>query len=245
MTDPRTTREENVAVARRLVDEILNAGNMATFDAIFHDDYVNHNIPVPGVPGTKDGFRQVVLSTRAAFPDVRVEIQDFVAEGEFVVFRDHVTATSRGAFFGVPPNGKRLDWTEIHFLRIRAGRIVEHWTNFDQVGILMQLGILPATAPSGTDLLVLATARAKPGRERELEQALLDVAEPTRAQPGCVSWSLYQASGSPTTFVAEERWTSNEAHDKHLQGAHVQRLMVAMSDLLAEPPSIEAHKVLA
>ncbi len=52
-------------------------------------------------------------------------------------------ATSRGAFFGVPANGERLEWTEIHFLRIEHGQIVEHWTNFDQLGIFRQLGVIP------------------------------------------------------------------------------------------------------
>ena len=137
-------QEANIAVARRLADEVFSKGDMRSFDDILADDYVNHNIPVPGVPGTKAGFREVVLATRKAFPDVHVNVRDVVSEGDFVVFRDTVTATSRGEFFGVPANGKALDWTEIHFLRIANGKIVEHWTNFDQVRILMQLGVIPS-----------------------------------------------------------------------------------------------------
>jgi predicted ester cyclase len=53
-------------------------------------------------------------------------------------------ATRRGPFFGVPANGKKLEWTEIHFLKIANGQIVEHWTNFDQLGILRQLGAIPS-----------------------------------------------------------------------------------------------------
>jgi len=68
---------------------------------------------------------------------------DVVAEDDFVVFHDSVEATSRDEFFGVPANGKRLEWTEIHFMRIANGQIVEHWANFDQLGILRQLGVLP------------------------------------------------------------------------------------------------------
>ena len=73
-----------------------------------------------------------------------MHVQDVVSDGDFVVFHDYVTATSVGEFFGVPPNGQRLEWTEIHFLRVRDGQIVEHWTNFDQLGILRQLGAIPA-----------------------------------------------------------------------------------------------------
>jgi steroid delta-isomerase-like uncharacterized protein len=123
---------------------VFSRGDLAVYDELVADDYVNHNIPVPGIPGTKDGFRSLVIATRSAFPDLAVEIQDIVTEGDFVVFHDHVTATSTGEFFGVPPSGTTVDWTEIHFLRVRDGQIVEHWTNFDQLGILRQLGAIPA-----------------------------------------------------------------------------------------------------
>jgi steroid delta-isomerase-like uncharacterized protein len=144
MASMSQAQEANKVVARRLAEEVFSRGNMRTFDEIFAESYVNHNMPVPGIPGTKEGFRQVVLATRKAFPDVRVNVADIVAEGEFVVFHDTVQATSQGDFLGIPPNGKRLGWTEIHFLRISEGRIVEHWANFDQLGILMQLGAIPA-----------------------------------------------------------------------------------------------------
>jgi steroid delta-isomerase-like uncharacterized protein len=131
------------AVARRLVESIFNAGDMQVFDELFADQYVNHNMPVPGIPGTKAGFKQVVEATRHAFPDVRVHIQDMVAEGNLVVFHDTAHATSAGDFLGVPPNGKALEWTEIHFLRVANSQIVEHWNNFDQLGLLRQLGAIP------------------------------------------------------------------------------------------------------
>jgi steroid delta-isomerase-like uncharacterized protein len=129
-------------VATRLAQDVFSAGDMAAFDEIIADCYVNHNMPVPGIPGTKAGFKQVVQATRQAFPDVRVHIQDIVAEGDLVVFHDTVQATSKGDFLGIPPTGKPLGWTEIHFLRVANDQIVEHWTNFDQFGILKQLGAL-------------------------------------------------------------------------------------------------------
>jgi hypothetical protein len=139
-----STPHENKAVARRLVDEVLCGGDLHALDEIVAADYVNHNIPVPGIPGTKAGFRTLVEATRRAFPDVRVHVDDMVAEGDVVVFHDHVDATSREEFFGVPANGKAVAWTEIHWLRVRDGKIAEHWTNFDQLAILQQLDALPA-----------------------------------------------------------------------------------------------------
>ena len=127
----------------RLANEVFSGGNMKSFDEIIADGYVNHNMPMPSVPGTKDGFRQIVGATRDAFADLHVHVRDMVTEGPFVVFRENVEAKSQAPFFGVPANGKQLAWTEIHFLRVDNGQIVEHWTNFDQLGILRQLGAIP------------------------------------------------------------------------------------------------------
>jgi steroid delta-isomerase-like uncharacterized protein len=137
------SHEANKAIARRLAEEVFSKGDMHTFDELIADDYVNHNIPVPAIPGTKEGFRQLVQATRHAFPDVRVHVEDLVAENDLVVFHDTAEATSKGDFFGVPPNGAHLEWSEIHFLRVAGHQIVEHWSNFDQLGVLQQLGAIP------------------------------------------------------------------------------------------------------
>lgn len=97
---------------------------------------------------------------------------------------------------------------------------------------------------SKSDLIVMASAKAKSGKEAELQQALRDVAEPTRAQPGCVSFSLYHSIEDSTVMIGFERWASQEAHELHLQGAHVQTLMSKMADILAEPPKILSYKVI-
>jgi predicted ester cyclase len=115
---------------------------MRTFDEIFAESYRHHNMPVPDIPGTKEGFRRLVMATRHAFPDVKVEIENVIEEGDLVVFNDSVEATSRGDFLGVPPTGRQLRWTEIHMLRVVGAKIVEHWANFDQLGILKQLGAI-------------------------------------------------------------------------------------------------------
>jgi steroid delta-isomerase-like uncharacterized protein len=140
MSDPAAAIKQ---VARRLADDVFSNGDLSAFDELISENYVNHNIPVPGIPGTKAGFKRLVQATRHAFADLEVHVEDVVAEGDLVVFHDHVTATSVGDFFGVPPSGKPLEWTEIHFLRVTDGQIVEHWTNFDQLGILTQLGAIP------------------------------------------------------------------------------------------------------
>jgi quinol monooxygenase YgiN len=95
-----------------------------------------------------------------------------------------------------------------------------------------------------SDLIIIASAKAKPGKEKALEQALRDVAKPTRSQPGSVAFSLYRSVENPSVIIGFERWASKKDHEKHLQGAHVQKLMSAMADILAEPPQILSYEVL-
>lgn len=95
-----------------------------------------------------------------------------------------------------------------------------------------------------TDLIIIATAKAQLGKEKELEKALLNVAKPTREQPGCVSFSLYRSTENPGMIVGLERWESSEAHDTHLKGAHVAKLMSEMGPVLAETPSIISYEII-
>lgn len=95
-----------------------------------------------------------------------------------------------------------------------------------------------------TDVIVLATARAKPGKEGELEAALRECAGPTREQPGCVQFLLLRQANDPSTIAGFERWASEADHQMHLKGAHIQRLMTRMADLLASPPNITSFEVI-
>jgi quinol monooxygenase YgiN len=101
----------------------------------------------------------------------------------------------------------------------------------------------PIMPPTSSDIIVIAVARAMPGHASDLERALREVAAPTRAQPGSVSFHLLGAE-EPGVVVGLERWASDADHARHLQGSHVQRLMAAMGDHLAEPPSIVKCRIL-
>jgi quinol monooxygenase YgiN len=91
------------------------------------------------------------------------------------------------------------------------------------------------------DVIILATARAKRGKEAELESALRECAGPTRQQPGCVQFFLLRASNDSATIVGYERWASEEDHQQHLKGPHIQRLMSRIGDILAGPPDIVSY----
>lgn len=135
--------EENKAVVRRLVEEVWHQGNMAALNAIIADDYTLHGPNLPGGILDKQGYRQYVQEVRAAFPDVRYTIEALYADGDMVIWRYTTTGTHRGAYMGIPATGKSGKITGIAILRVSGGQCHEVWDEWDNLGMLQQLGILP------------------------------------------------------------------------------------------------------
>ncbi|MEK7784030.1 MAG: ester cyclase [Chloroflexota bacterium] len=134
--------EQNKAVAMRTV-EAINAGDMSLFESLLAPDAVEHAVP-PGMPPTRETAKQFVTMLRAAFPDSHYHVDVVIAEGDRVVQRVTCHGTMKGEFLGMPATGKSATWTEMHIVRIANGKIVEHWANTDQLGMLQQLGLAPA-----------------------------------------------------------------------------------------------------
>lgn len=135
--------EQNKAIARLLPEEVLNKGNLAVADQVVAADYIEH-VTAPGIPNNLDGFKQFATAFRAAFPDFQCTVEDEIAEGDRVVQRLTFRGTQVGAFLGIPATGKQATWSEIHICRMAGGKLVEHWAILDQLGLLQQLGIIPA-----------------------------------------------------------------------------------------------------
>jgi steroid delta-isomerase-like uncharacterized protein len=133
--------EQNKKIAERLPMEI-NKGNFAVFDEVIDPKGVDHAVP-PGLPQTAAGTKQFFMGFRAAFPDLKYKIEDTIAEGDYVVQRVTGTATMKGDFQGMPASGKSATWSEIHIVRFANGKVMEHWANVDQMGMLAQLGFGP------------------------------------------------------------------------------------------------------
>ena len=134
--------EENRALIRRFLEEVFNQRNVAAVDQYMAGDYVDHVLP-PGVPPTREGFKQFIGPFLEAFPDFRYTVDDLIAEGDRVVARLTAQGTQQGAFMGVPATGKRATWSEIHIGRVANGQIAEHWGEIDNLGMLQQLGVIP------------------------------------------------------------------------------------------------------
>lgn len=129
--------------AERIPLEVLNEGKFELVDELFTPDFVQHT-PQPGVPPTREGLKETLKAIKAAFPDIRYTVEDAIACGDQVVHRLSVTGTMKGDFMGIPATGKQATWTEIHIARGVDGRLTEHWGIVDQLGMLVQLGVVPA-----------------------------------------------------------------------------------------------------
>lgn len=127
----------------RIPLEIFNQGKVELVDELYAPDYVEHYTQ-PGYAPTREGFKQVVKALRAGFPDLRYTIDDVIEAGDKIVHRLTVSGTMTGEFNGMPATGKRATWTEIHIGRVINDRLVEHWGLVDQLGMLVQLGVIPA-----------------------------------------------------------------------------------------------------
>ncbi len=105
---------------------------------------MNHDVPLP-VRGV-EGFKQIVGMFKAAFPDIHVDIQDMFGDGDLVGSRGMFTGTHRGEFMGVPATGRPVTIKYLDLWRIRDGRFVETWVQMDMLGLMQQLGVVPAPA---------------------------------------------------------------------------------------------------
>ena len=134
--------EENRALIRRFLEELFNQRDISAIDRYMAADYVDHVVP-PGLPPTREGFRQFIGAFFAALPDFHYTIEDVIASEDRVAVRLTAQGTQRGEFMGIPATGKHATWGEMHIGRIANGAIVEHWGQIDNLGMLQQLGVIP------------------------------------------------------------------------------------------------------
>jgi steroid delta-isomerase-like uncharacterized protein len=134
---------ENKAVVRRFIEEGINGRNLALFDEVFAPDFVWHGGSL-GETRDLETFKAVVGPFVAAFPDLAITIDDFIGEDDRVVGRLTVRATHQGDFFGVPATGAAVEWSGNSTYRLANGKIVEEWYFEDLLGLMKQLGAVPA-----------------------------------------------------------------------------------------------------
>ena len=137
--------EQNKATSRRWYLEIFNQNQLAVADEIHTAAYVNHDTYAPpgGFGQGPQATKNVVTLYRTAFPDVQFTIEEQIADGEKVATRWAATGTNTGSLNGMPPTGKRIIISGISIDRYEHGKIAESWVNWDFMGMLQQLGVIP------------------------------------------------------------------------------------------------------
>ena len=95
-------------------------------DELVADDFVDHS-PPPDVSADKAGMKQIVQMFRTAFPDLKLTVEDTIAEGDKVAVRVVTSGTHKGELMGIPPTGQTVTFNEQHWVRLVDGKITEHW----------------------------------------------------------------------------------------------------------------------
>jgi predicted ester cyclase len=133
--------EENKQIARRVLVELFEKGNLDATEELIHPEFVNHEAP-PSNPQGPDGLKETVEWLQSLWGPMRAEIHDEIAEGEKVVLRTTMHGRHVGEFLGRPPTGKEFATKQIHVYRIEDGKVIEHWSVRDDLGQALQLGLI-------------------------------------------------------------------------------------------------------
>jgi len=147
--------ENNKAIVRRLLEEFWNKGNLSLADELFAPNYEHHDASTPDFGRGPESEKKRATLYRTAFPDVRLTIEDIIAEGETVMTRWSCRGTHKGDLRGIAPTGKQINISGVTIARLANGKFAEGWVNWDALGLMQQLGVVP-------ELVKTKVAAAKP-----------------------------------------------------------------------------------
>ena len=139
--------EVSKALVREFVEEAQGRGNIEVVDDYLAPDFVDHS--ASGFSPDREGVKQLFGALHAAFEDFRVVIHGQVAEEGKVVTRKTFHGIHQGEFMGVPATGKPVEINVIDILYVDGGRITDHWTQVDLLGLMQQLGVVPTSEQAG------------------------------------------------------------------------------------------------
>ena len=149
-TEDESALERNQAVIRRFVEEVQNHKDQTAYDDLNDPEFVNLSAP-PGVPSDREGGKMFLFGFLNAFPDSRFTIDDMIAEGDRVVTKKTFTGTHTADFAGIAATGNTVTLQYVDIMRVRDGRIVEHWLSMDQLSFMQQLGVIPMPSTETPD----------------------------------------------------------------------------------------------
>jgi steroid delta-isomerase-like uncharacterized protein len=143
MGQRETQQEKNKEILVRSLDLLTGRAGPELADEVYSADYVDHNAEGDRGP---DRVKRVADQLRAAFPDLAYTVEQIIADGDFVVLRMTMTGTHKGPLpnSGLPGTGRQISVKQMHMVRFADGKIAEHWAMRDDLGMLRQLGVIPA-----------------------------------------------------------------------------------------------------
>jgi len=179
-----SSSQEAKEIIRRWNEEGWSGGKYELAYEIISPDMVVHGAGGQAVGMGPDGLIDLIKTWRTAFPDGRMEIDDLIVEGDIVAIRNTWYGTQQAEFYGVPPSGKSVAVTSVGIDRVQEGKVTEGWGELDMVGMMQQMGALPAVGPgavaNGADPVWGPTqtspdggSAAEPGRSKELLSGLI------------------------------------------------------------------------
>jgi steroid delta-isomerase-like uncharacterized protein len=136
---------ENKNVISMFIEDVLNQGRLERADDLVVEDFVELD-PLPGQSSGREGLKQVIREMRTSFPDMHWKTEEMIAEGEKVSTRFTWTGTQRGPFFGIPATGRAIAVKGVVIDRLIAGKMVDSRILMDTLGMMQQLGAIPAPA---------------------------------------------------------------------------------------------------
>jgi steroid delta-isomerase-like uncharacterized protein len=139
--------EQYETLAHRWFEEVWNQQREDVIDEMLHEDCIAHGLTDEGGntlrgPG---GFKTLFHAFLQAYPDLRVKVEETVSEGDRIVARCTVTGTHTGEGIGVAPTDRTIGFTGLVLLKVKDGKFVEAWNQFDFMNMYQQLGVLSLT----------------------------------------------------------------------------------------------------
>ena len=168
-----TTPVDLAEASRRILEEGFNEGKLDLADELISPQAINHDPAEParmcGLRGP-EVFKRTVMMYRAAFPDVQIAVDDVIAADDKVVLRWHSEGTHRGELEGLAPTGARGSVTGISIDQWNDGKVVESWSEWDNLGLARQLGAAPPEGSIG-EKIGMALQRLMAWQMRKKHQA--------------------------------------------------------------------------
>ena len=138
--------EVNKTIVRRLFEEVWNKGNLSVADELFTPNCEHHDASSPDFGRGPESEKKRATLYRTAFPDLRLTIEDIIAEGETVIARWSCRGTHKGDLSGIAPTGKQVTISGVSIARFSGSKMAESWINWDALGLMQQLGVVPELA---------------------------------------------------------------------------------------------------